>query len=397
LKVLQISQKNLHAPFDGGKIAMRAMAAGLRNAGLTVDQWVLDTPRQVLDKSENTAYPGSLFFGKLDTRIKPFAALKNFLFSGKSYNIERFESLELASDIANLIKKNGYTIVQAESIFALALIAPMLHEIEVPVVLRAHNVEHLIWERMAGSSSNPFVSFYLRVMSKRLKKDELNLLHRVDGLIAISKTDLELLRSLGYSKKAVVSGIPALRIVNAHEIPPTNADHIFHLGSMDWLPNLEGVQWFVDEVWPKLTQVFPSLKCSLAGKAMPDSIRNKVEGNLLVEQAPDAAEFMLSRGIMIVPLLSGGGIRAKIIEGLALGRVILTTSIGAEGIPIKNKEHLFVCNTADDFVATLAYLKQHPEAIEQVSKNACTFANENFSLHKITQPVLDLYNELTHP
>jgi glycosyltransferase involved in cell wall biosynthesis len=100
--------------------------------------------------------------------------------------------------------------------------------------------------------------------------------------------------------------------------------------------------------------------------------------------------------MMIVPLRSGGGIRAKIIEGLALGRIILSTSLGAEGIPIKHGEHAFICDTAAEFTEAIEFLQQHPEAVEQVSKNARTFARENYCLEEVTRPVIDLYNELTN-
>lgn len=396
MKILQISQKNLSPPFDGGKIAMRAMAEGLRKAGHSVDQWVLDTPRQPILSAENTAHPDKLFSGKLDTRIKALAALKNFLFSRTSYNIQRFENKDIAIEIARLIKTNGYQIVQAESIFALALIAPILAELQIPVVLRAHNAEHMIWERMAAASSNPLVSFYLRTMSKRLKNDELHLMSRVQGLIAISDSDMKLFRSLGYRRKAVVAGIPALRILDSDANYPTNTAQIFHLGAMDWLPNREGIEWFLDKVWPQLSAHFPQLNLSLAGKSMPESIRKRATDRIVIEQAENASEYMLSRGMMIVPLRSGGGIRAKIIEGLALGRIILTTSVGAEGIPVKHREHAFICDTAAEFIEAIEFLQLHPEAIEQVSKNARTFARVNYSLEEVTRPVIDLYNELTH-
>ncbi len=396
LKVLQISQKNLSAPLDGGKIAMRAMAAGLRNAGCVVDQWVLDTPRQPLQNDENTAFPDTLYSGKLDTRIKAFDALKNFIFSSASYNIERFRSEVLANEIAELVRKNAYDLVQVESIFAFALIESALKKIEVPIILRAHNAEHVIWERMAGGTNNPIIAFYLGKMSKRLKNDERTILSRIDGLIAISDTDLTLFRSLGYSGKAVVAGIPAMRIAQPNELAPTDSNQLFHLGSMDWLPNREGVEWFLHEIWPKLSARFPNLSLSLAGKSMPDAVLKKAGGNLNIEQVDNAERFMLSHGMMVVPLRSGGGIRAKIIEGMAIGRIILSTSIGAEGIPVKDREHLFICDTAEDFIDVISYLQKHPESLERVSKNACTFAKENFSLETITKPVIDLYYELLH-
>ena len=395
MKILQISQKNLSPPFDGGKIAMRAMADGLRKAGHVVDQWVLDTPRQPIQTNENTAHPDTLFTGKLDTRLNVFDALKNFFFSNASYNIERFYNKVIANEIAQIIRQNNYDIVQAESIFALALIAPVLEELPMPVVLRAHNAEYVIWERMAQSASNPIVSLYLTRMSKRLQNDELSLMSRVNGLVAISDTDLNLFKSLEYKGKSVVAGIPALRILAPDADYPTDIHQLFHLGSMDWLPNLEGIVWFLDTVWPRIVAMYPDVKLSLSGKSMPRTISQRASQNLLIEQADHAADFMLSRGMMIVPLRSGGGIRAKIIEGLGLGRIILTSSIGVEGIPATDREHLFICDTPDAYLDTLEFIRHNPAVVSQISKNARIFARENYGIEQITKPVIDLYNELT--
>ena len=114
--------------------------------------------------------------------------------------------------------------------------------------------------------------------------------------------------------------------------------------------------------------------------------------NILVKQVDNAADFMQEEGIMIVPLLSGSGIRVKIIEGLALGKVIITTSIGLEGIPAKDRIHILVANESADFLRIINDLIAFPEQAQSISENALTFANEHFGSEMLTQKLLHFYN-----
>lgn len=393
MNVLQLCTKPLFAPFDGGKIAMFSIANGLHQAKHTVTQWMISTPTHPFPASIPNDYPFTVHHHFTDTRVKPWDAFIN-LFQGNSYNLSRFnDSIAIQQQVAWL-KQNPVDIIQAESIYALTGIADLRKASKAPIILRAHNVEFLIWERMANQAQNPLKKAYLHMLSRRLKKEELDLCNACDGIVVMSDVDAEVFRKLGVKVPIEVIGI-------ATDLSPSTTQtglekkQLFHLGAMDWLPNREGVDWFIHQVWPSLHAALPDWKLVLAGKNMPSEYEEMQAAGIEVKQAPDAAEFMQSEGIMIVPLLSGSGIRVKIIEGLALGRIILTTPTGLEGIPAEDGKHLFVAHKPADFLTHLSQLLTSPNLAKRISENALTFANEHFRSEVLTQRLLQFYEKIS--
>src|SRR6185503_3358015 len=131
-----------------------------------------------------------------------------------------------------------------------------------------------------------------------------------------------------------------------------NGLSLFHLGSMDWLPNLEGVQWLLAGCWPLIHQEFPTLKLYLAGRGFPDWLIQQAPANVICEgEILDAKKFMRDKQVMVVPLKSGGGMRVKIIQGMALGKTIISTTIGAEGIMYEDGKNILIADTPAEILS----------------------------------------------
>jgi glycosyltransferase involved in cell wall biosynthesis len=390
MRILQLCPKPLFDPLDGGKIAMRASADGIKNAGHEVVQWMISTPRHPYPVNIPNDYPFPVINHFIDTRIKVGGAFLN-LFSKKSYNLSRFLDVSNIREQLAWIKDNQVDLIQAESIYTLAHINQLRLETPIPIFLRAHNVEFLIWKRMADQCRNPLKKAYLTLLSNRLKAEEIDICNACNGVSVMSEIDAELLREAGVRVPIEVVGI-ACNLKPIHRNSSMEKKQLFHLGAMDWLPNREGVEWFVRHVWPIIHNALPDWKLVLAGKHISESYSSMKSQNILVKQVDNAADFMQEEGIMIVPLLSGSGIRVKIIEGLALGKVIITTSIGLEGIPAKDRIHILVANESADFLRIINDLIAFPEQAQSISENALTFANEHFGSEMLTQKLLHFYN-----
>lgn len=389
-KILQISQKSVFPPFDGGKVAINAMADGLANAGCTLHRFILDTPAHPLNQKHIAESEYVCFTAQLDTQVRPMAALKNLLLESESYQLSRFSDDSIAQQILQLIEREQYTCIIAESIFSLKLIEPILSAISCPIILRAHNVEHLIWEGVAKQNSNFLKRFYLGIMTRRLRNDELRLWAKSNGILAISITDENVMRKSGITVP-IQSVAVATKIVHASAINDIPKLHnLFHLGAMDWLPNSEGVRKFITQYWPAIRNTFPKIQLHLAGKSMPDDFITDTENRIYIDGPVDNAyEYMHANGIMLVPVWSGSGIRIKIIEGLSLGKIIITTSVGAAGIDVQHGRELFICDTIDEFIASIRLLHSEPQKAAEISKNALTFAQQNYKAETLAKSVVE--------
>lgn len=171
-----------------------------------------------------------------------------------------------------------------------------------------------------------------------------------DYLIAVSERDLRKFKSLGYKNGAMSSPI-GLDLRNYKNRFTTQiSDDLCFIGALDWIPNMEGLTWFLDHVWPELSKMYPELKFHIAGRNTPESLKNINIKNVIVHgEVSDAVEFVSKYSMMIVPLFSGSGMRVKILEGMALGRVVITTTLGKEGISAEDGTHILEANNAAEF------------------------------------------------
>jgi glycosyltransferase involved in cell wall biosynthesis len=382
MKVLQLC---LRIPFpanDGGNIAMSGLAEGLVSQGIQLKMLALNTKKhwvnpESLSKKIITDY--NLESVPIDTEVNVADAFLN-LFSSESYNIKRFYSSSFETKLSEVLKEESYDVILLESLF----MAPYIHvarkNSKAKIVLRSHNVEHVIWQRLTANAKNPIKKFYLGLLAKRLRSYEIKILSEVDALIPITDEDKSSYTRLGCLKP--MQSIPVGIDLNQYPDQRDTASplSLFHLGSMDWRPNAEGVQWFLKECWQMIHHKFPSLKLFLAGRNFSTEISDrKDEGVLFEGEVKDAHAFMQGKQIMVVPLKSGGGMRVKIIQGMALGKTIISTTIGAEGIEYTNNRNILIADTPEEILSAVSKCIDNKEFCFQIGREARQLAVEKYS------------------
>lgn len=399
MNILQLCQKIPFPPVDGGAIAMNNITQGLLSAGHRVKVLAVETAKHPalwdkipMDYQESVR----LETVKIDTTVSVWAAAKT-LFTRQAYQVIRFYSKEFVAKLEKVLKEESFDIVHLESIFMTPYISTIREFSKAKMVLRTHNVENMIWKRIAQNEKNIVKKMAIKCLSNQMERYEQAVWPQIDAFAAISESDLN------YFQKAAGS-CPGTVIpfgVNMDEYPcqeeyfPSETPTLFHIGSMNWLPNIEGVEWFLDEVWPLLTSSFPDITFTIAGRSIPETIKRRADKNILIAgEVPDANEFMLSEDIMVVPLLSGSGIRVKIIEGMALGKTVITTSVGAEGLDVENGKNILIADTPQEFVEAVAKCVHTPDVCAIIGENARNFVALNHNNSLITKKLLDFYSAL---
>jgi glycosyltransferase involved in cell wall biosynthesis len=155
---------------------------------------------------------------------------------------------------------------------------------------------------------------------------------------------------------------------------------LFFIGSLDWIPNQEGLLWFLANVYPLMHRKFPSVKMHVAGRNASSSLIKKLHlpGVIFHGEVADAREFAKAHRIFIAPCFSGSGMRLKIIEAMAFGRPVITTPIGAEGLNVKHDENILIADNATDFGEQIERLMNNPELYLKITQNAISFLQENY-------------------
>lgn len=398
MHVLQLCNKPPWPPIDGGSKAMHNITRGLLAAGHSVKVLCISTPKQTL---EPDSVPADLMAATrmegvfVDTSINLVDAFTD-LITADNYNISRFFSPDMDIRLIRLLSEERFDVVQLESLFMTPYIPTVRRYSKAPIVLRSHNLEHIIQSRIASGERNIIKRPYRRYLAKQLEDYEMAVLDRVDGVAAISPSDAEHFRSHGTRTPVVC--IPFG--VDPGEYPadalPTNrAPAFFHLGSMDWLPNLEGVRWLLEEVWPIVIQERPVARLHLAGNKMPeDLLRTSLPGVTVKGRVKNAMNYMRKHQVMVVPLFSAGGMRVKIIEGMAMGKAVVSTSIGAEGIACTDGRDILLADTAPAFAERMIGLIDEPARAAAIGGAARRLVERCYADGPIVQELTAFYKRL---
>jgi glycosyltransferase involved in cell wall biosynthesis len=399
MKILQVTNKVPYPIKDGGAIACMNLTRGFSLSGHKVTVLAMNTRKHHIIHGELPEAITDLAEFRLvevPAPISKIAALVNFLFSRKPYNAVRFISEPFKKELKKVLRKKKYDIVQLEGLYVCPYIPVIRKYSQAKIVYRAHNIEHEIWERTAAMSKG-WERIYFRNLARRIKKFEKKWLNQYDLLVPITERDGRILDELGNTKPKFVSqtGIDSsVLIPNSKKLKhPT----LFHIGSLEWTPNQEGLLWFMEQCWPKIHQQFPELKFYIAGRNAPGWFRRKIElPNVVFEgEIPDAYDFINSKSIMVVPLFSGSGMRIKIIEGMALGKSIVTTPVGTEGISTTEGENIMIAETAEKFVESISRLIEDREFFEKIGRNAIEYIHEKFDNLAAAAALIEFYKQQT--
>lgn len=398
MRVLQLCHKSPYPPIDGGTKAMYGITMGLLKAGHEVKVLTIHTQKHPLDLakvpkefSDATRIEGVF----ADTSINIVDAFTD-LVTADNYNISRFFSPDVDIRLIRLLSESSFDLVQLESLFMTPYIATIRRYSKAPIVLRSHNLEHVIQGRLAVGEKNFLKRPYRKFLAKQLQDYEMAVLDRVDAVVAISPSDAAHFADHG-TRTPIVTVPFALDPAEYEVEERTRGGKItfFHLGSMDWLPNEEGVHWLLDEVWPKVLAQRPHARLDLAGNKMPENLlRKEVPGVRIRGRVKSAQTFMRDRQVMVVPLFSAGGMRVKIIEGMAMGKPVISTPIGAEGIEYTEGLNILLGQSATEFAKHIIALDEAPDYMRMLGHEARSLIESRYSIRNTVQDLLDLYQRL---
>ena len=390
MNILQITKKFPYPVKDGEVIGIINLTLGFAEQRHHVTVLSLNTKKHYFNPSklpEEIKKTANFIAVDIDTALKPMDGLAN-LFSDKSYNIERFYSKQFEDKLAEVLATQQFDLILLEGIYLMRYIDVIRKNTKTKVLLRPQNVEFVIWERLHKTETNPLKKLYLKILAKRMKRFELENINKADILIPVSATDMDIFNAHGC--RLPHTSIPTGFVYNT--LPPIGEEEnaVAFIGSLDWMPNREGVEWFIKNVWLKVIEQIPEAKFYLAGRNFPDEIKNlTVKGLVIVGEVEDAQQFVSSKSISIVPLFAGSGMRVKIIEAMALGRAIISTTVGAESIAYTNQKDILIADEAEEFAQAVVKILLDNKLRIQLGQNAQQLISTQYDNRKICSAIID--------
>jgi glycosyltransferase involved in cell wall biosynthesis len=262
-----------------------------------------------------------------------------------------------------------------------------------------HNVESVIWERHATSGRTVAHRAYFAGQAKRMLKWERDVCRAVGHVVAVSEVDEQMMRDRFGVKS--ISSVPTGVDVDYFEKPPSaslSQDLVF-VGSMDWMPNIDGMRWFLDEVFPQIRAKRPGCTLAIVGRNPPASILEaaRTPGITVTGTVPDVRPYLWQSAVSIVPLRIGGGTRLKIFEAMAAGAPVVSTTIGAEGLPVEDGDTIRIGDTAERFAQHCLELLEQPARGHNLAQRAKQLVVENFSWEQVTRKFERAFPESKSP
>lgn len=357
-RVFHITSKPPFPIVDGGCFASARLLHDLRNSEMEIIHLSLITSKHTSSKEQYPEWIKTIHFFSVDTRIKTIPALSASL-RGRSYNVERFECQELLSFLSNNLKRGDTVII--DGLFASTFLEQLRID-GIKFILRAHNLEFKIWEELGQSKQKLQVKFgiqtnrslkdylkrwYYRHLAQNLKKYETRVYSEVDEVWAISETDAATISGLIDRNVSVVPvSLPKNEISRNY----TN-NSMFHIGGSEWLPNSESIE-ICRILHQRLIDEGYDIELHLIGSGIESAKRTSEVVHGFVKELN---ALISNLGFLCAPIVSGSGIRIKILEAMSQGIPVITTSKGSQGI-IETSSIIIAENSAEflDAIRTLS-------------------------------------------
>ena len=327
---------------------------------------------------DGTAFAQSVEYARLVFQKAPFA-------------VSKFTDSAVKCRVSSWITEKKFDVAVCDFLSA-SLNFP--DTLPTPTVLFQHNVETSLWQRLAATESNPARRVAYRLEARKMARYEPAALRKFQHVIAVSEHDRQ--QMLAMCPSCPITVVPTGVDTNKYVVAPPasgNPPKIVFLGSMDWEPNIDAVIYFCKEIFPRIRAAFPNAVFQIVGRNPHPPVRQLACDSVEVTgTVPSVAEYLREATVVVVPLRIGGGTRLKIFEAMATGKAVISTTIGAEGLAVKNGRDLILADDAAAFADATIHLLRDSAARRQYEQAAAKLAAQ-FDWSKISEQFAAVLNE----
>jgi glycosyltransferase involved in cell wall biosynthesis len=393
MKTLWVNSNFMHPTTKGGQIRTLEMLRHLHRWH-EIHYVAIENPAQPegparAHEYSQKSYP---FPYQVPSKTSPafYAELVRGLFSSTPVAVERFNPPGMRVFLEDLIRKERFDCAVVDHLAPTSYFPDLPH-----AIFFQHNVETVIWRRHVEHAPDPLRRAYFRLQADRMYHYERRVSQASGHIVAVSPTDAAEMRRLFDVTRVteIPTGVnidyflPGRTGASACQPVPTSADLVF-VGSMDWLPNVDGVLYFVREILPLIRKERPGATLAIVGRTPPPKITQLAAedpGIQVTGTVADIRPYLWSSAVSIVPLRIGGGTRLKIYEAMAAQIPVVSTTIGAEGLSVNPPEDIRIADSPEHFASHCLELLGSREIRARVSQTAWEMVNANFSWEHVAR------------
>ncbi|MDQ2855033.1 MAG: glycosyltransferase [Acidobacteriota bacterium] len=402
MRILWLKTELLHPVDKGGKIRTYQMLKELKRdheiTYLTLDDGTADKEARALatEYCHKLVCVPHLAHQKFTAGF--YAELGLNLVSSLPYAIAKYRSPEMRRTIQKLAAENVYDVVVCDF---LTPAVNLPRNLSCPSILFQHNVEAMIWQRHAEVQTNTLKQTYLSGQWRKMQAFEGVMCRRFDRVVAVSRED-SLMMQRAY-KVTTIDDVPTgvdtafFRPRRAERREPHN---LVFTGSMDWLPNEDAIRYFTTQIMPLIKQKLPDVTLTVVGRnPYPALVElSKKDTSIIVTgRVEDVRPYMERAAAYVVPLRIGGGTRLKIFEAMAMEKPIVSTTIGAEGLPVKPESDILLADTPETFAAAVVRVLEDEEFAFHLGRRSAKLVREQFGWNRVARRFAEICEQAKFP
>jgi glycosyltransferase involved in cell wall biosynthesis len=388
MKTLWVNTNFMHPTTKGGQIRTLEMLRHLHKRH-EIHYVAIEKPAEPEGpaRSNEYSYRAYPFHHSIRPKSSPlfWGELIKGLLSPIPVAVARFHPLGMRPFLEELIRKERFDCAVVDHLAPTAYFPDLPH-----AIFFQHNVETVIWRRHVEHASDPLRRWYFQIQADKMFEFERRVARESGHIVAVSKTDADEMRRLFDVTR--VSEIPTGVNLDYFRPPPTRptdagADLVF-VGSMDWLPNVDGVLYFAREVLPLIRARRPQCTLAIVGRTPPPKISELAEADKRIQvtgTVPDIRPYLWGSAVSVVPLRIGGGTRLKIYEAMAAKIPVVSTTVGAEGLTVNPAEDIRIGDTPEEFARHCVNLLDDTAERERIANAGWEMVNQNFSWDQVSR------------
>src|SRR6185437_15633531 len=289
------------------------------------------------------------------------------------YAVTKFTDNQVVRTLRDWLPANRFDVAVCDFLSA-SLNFPA--QLPLPCTLFQHNVESSLWARMANTETNPVRKISYKIEAGKMERYERATVKRFHHVIAVSETDKQ--QMLAMDPACEISVVPTGVDTEKYQVFPSasgDPPRIVFTGSMDWEPNIDAMEWFCREIWPAMVGKFPHAKFQIVGRNPHARVKQLASATVEVTgTVPSVADYLRDAAVVIVPLRIGGGTRLKIFEAMAMGKALVSTTIGAEGLDVTSGENCILADEPSNFGDSILTLLSDIQLRRKYEKAAAALA-----------------------
>jgi glycosyltransferase involved in cell wall biosynthesis len=384
-KILFLTPQLPFPPYGGGLIKSWKIVEFLsKNYKLGLACFLKGEDRNYLDNFKAKVNLYDFFFEDLDRKRNVSNFVKSLL-KGIPLNVYRNYSLSFKREVIK--RKDNYDLILVDH-YVMFQYVPQ--DFKGRVILHEHNAEYVIWERLSKNKDYPFyIRLAARVESERIKNYEKRICNLSDKVLCVGPNDIENLAKLNIdrNKFELIMSVGDDELLNLPDLKFEKTEKaLLFIGTLTWEANIDGLCWFINNCWKQLKVEFPNLKFYIVGKNPNERLINLVKNErdiVLTGFVKNLDEYYSKSRVFISPLRFGSGVEIKNINAMYRGIPIVTTSVGAEGLEVKDMIHMAINDSVDGFIEKIKILLTRKDVWYKLSRNSRNLAKEKYTWDKV--------------